>query len=74
MNMQVKFYKYFKSVSLWGATGVSSLFHTPSTAVRQLLLGNLAWKQNSKVFGVIMEKPHAERVVSKFQSLQVRHY
>lgn len=74
MNMQVKFYKHFKLVSLWGAAGVSSLFHASSTAVRQLLLGNLAWKQNSKVFAVIIEKPHAERVVSKFQNLQVRHY
>lgn len=65
---------FWSQSSLWGPSGVPSLCHAPSTAAGHLLLGNLAWKRNWKVFGVTLEKPQVERVVSEFQSLQVRCY
>ena len=56
----------WSQASLWNPSGFC---HVPSTPAGQLLLRNLAWKQNWKAFGVT-EKPHSERVVSELQSLE----
>lgn len=62
--MKAEFQRYLKIALSSGVPQESLLFHAPCTATWQLILGNLSQKQNSKVFGVTLEKLHSESYVS----------